>query len=128
LELNEDLFPAMNSYAVSLLIRNLMIEKASRYAKRCIDHDENNPVYNYAYALSLHKSMNDKEAIVFSQKAIDSSLNDFKFYELHGDIHFCLNEKDKALSFWKKSLEIGNQSEKLQYKIKNLDTLERKDL
>ena len=121
-------FLAKNSYSKYLSKRNKNITKALNLAKKCIEHSPTNPYYINTYALALLKNNDLQQARKYSEDALTGIPKNNDFLEIHGDILFTLNKKDDALQYWKRSVDNGNESAKIKYKIKNIETITINDL
>ncbi|MCD4795070.1 MAG: tetratricopeptide repeat protein [Bacteroidales bacterium] len=121
-------YSAIISYSIHLSKREVDIEKAELLAKRCIESDKTNPVYYYAYSLSLLKGKKYSESLKVSEKYVNKTSKNTKYLELHGDILFSAGKKKEALEYWNLSKNNGRTDEHLFYKIINVDKLKLSEL
>ncbi len=128
LVLDSCFYTAIISYSIHLSKRKVNIEKAELLAKRCIENDKNNPVYYYAYSLSLFKGKKYSESLKVSEKYVNKTSKNTKYLELHGDILFSAGKKKEALEYWNLSKNNGSKGEHLFYKINNVDKLKLSEL
>jgi tetratricopeptide (TPR) repeat protein len=125
---SDNFYLAFNHYAFYLAERELNLKKAELLAKKCIDNDEENPVFANTYAFCLYKNGNYSEALVFSEKAISILSKNTEYLDLHGDILFFLDRKEEALNYWNLSKQNGNQNKNLLFKIENISKLKKEDI
>ena len=119
LSINPNDIMVLNNYSYYLSIHNKNLEKAEKYSARCIQLESTNHTYLDTYAWVLFKRKKYKDAKYFIEKSINNGGGKSKvIVEHYGDILYFIGNKDKALSQWKRSLEMGNTSEKLKLKIK----------
>jgi len=97
-------------------------------AEVCLTYQAENPVFNDTFSKALFKSKQYKKALIYSEKALKFISNNVDFLENYGDILFANNKKEDALKIWKRSKELGNNSERIDYKIINVNKIKVEDL
>ena len=108
----------LNNYAYHLSVRGLKLEKAASMSKKSLELDSKSSSFLDTYAWILFKQENYKEAKIYQEKALEIELKDrTTLLEHYGDILYFLNDKEKAVEFWKKSQTAGNISPTLLKKI-----------
>ncbi len=120
LELDPDNKLVLNNYSYYLSLRGEKLKKALGYITKVIRQEPNNPIYLDTYAWILFKMGKYKEAKKYIKKAIENDgSDDADIIEHYGDILYKNGKNEKAVQIWKKSKRMGNQSEQLNYKLKN---------
>jgi Tfp pilus assembly protein PilF len=76
-----------------------------------------NTSYLDTYGWILYRLNRFEEAKTYVQKAIDLGSKSAAIFEHMGDIWLKLSDKDKALDFWKKALELDSTNTGLREKI-----------
>jgi predicted Zn-dependent protease len=127
LSLNENFKPAMISYSINLSKRNLNLLKAEKLAKQCYLQNKSDKAFQYAYALALFKQKKCNDALFLTEALIKQTENPV-YLELHGNIMFCKDQKDKAKEFWISAKKHGSNNTYLDYKIQNINHLQFEDL
>jgi len=128
LSINPKFYLALNNYSYYLSERNINLQKALLMAQSCLKFQAANPVFNDTYARALLNNKQYKKALLYSEKAIKIIANNIQFLENYGDILFANGKKNEALINWKYSQKLGNNSEKLNNKIKNFSKIRIEDL
>lgn len=128
IELNPKFYLALNNYSYYLSARKYNLQKALSMAETCFVYQNNNPAFLDTYAKALFINKKYKQALIYSQKAINIIDNNPDFFENYGDILFANYKKQEALKSWNLSKKYGNLSDKLIYKINNINTLKVEDL
>ncbi len=84
----------------------------------------------FIYYLSLlnFNQKNFEKALSFAKKIENSEQYAKKIFELLGDLYFAKQNKEKALLYWNKAKNKGNNSDKLMFKINNFDKLKIDDI
>lgn len=102
----------LNNYAYFLAEEGLDLESAEQMSRRTIDAEPDNATYLDTYAWILYKLQRYEEAITYMERAIaaDTALSDV-LYEHAGDICYQLGDKDKALDYWLKALDIQRKAD-----------------
>jgi tetratricopeptide (TPR) repeat protein len=109
---------ALNSYAYSLSLRTLNLDKAERMARQATDLAPDNSYFEDTYACVLFRQKKYKDARTWIEKAIkDETGNNPVLFEHYGDILSYLAEMDLAVQQWTKAKTGGVKSEKLERKI-----------
>jgi len=119
---------AMNNYAYYLSLKSIKLDVAERLSSAVVQNNPNNATYLDTYAWVLFKKKDYQLAKFYMESALSNSTENNPVLEEHyGDILFFLNEKDKAVQQWKKSLKMGNPSKILNEKIKLIKYFESTD-
>lgn len=128
LEINPNNKLVLNNYSYYLSLRGEKLNKALGYSQRVIKKEPNNPVYLDTYAWILYKMGEYKKAKKYIEKAIENGgVDDGDIMEHYGDILFKSGNKEKAYKIWEQSKNLGNNSEKLNYKLENKSLPNRSD-
>ena len=124
-EIDPQNYLAMNNYAYYLSIRSIKLDLAERLSNLVVKNNPNNSTYLDTYAWVLFKKKDYPLAKFYMESALSNSTEDNPvLVEHYGDILYFLNEKDKAVEQWEKSLKMGNKSKVLPVKIKKIIFLE----
>jgi tetratricopeptide (TPR) repeat protein len=125
IEIEPENFVAMNNYAYYLSVRGEQLDRAESLSSKVIMANPDNPTYLDTHAWVLFKRKEYRLAKHYMETALKNGgdLNDV-IVEHYGDILFMLNDIDGAVQYWKKSLELGNESEILQKKIEEKKFIE----
>jgi len=116
---------AMNNYAYYLSLMSIKLDVAEKLSNTVVQNNPNNATYLDTYAWVLFKKKDYQLAKFYMESALSNSTEKNPVLEEHyGDILFFLNEKDKAVEQWKKSLNMGNPSKILPEKIKSIKYFE----
>ncbi len=127
-EIDPQNFLAMNNYAYYLSIRSLKLDVAERLSNLAVKNNPNNATYLDTYAWVLFKKKDYQLAKFYMESALSNSKEDNPvLVEHYGDILFFLNEKEKAVQEWEKSLKMGNKSKVLPVKIKKIIYLQSEE-
>jgi tetratricopeptide (TPR) repeat protein len=119
---------AMNNYAYYLSLKSIKLDVAEKLSSTVVQNNPNNATYLDTYAWVLFKKKDYQLAKFYMESALSNSTENNPVLEEHyGDILFFLNEKDKAVQQWKKSLKMGNPSKILNEKIKSIKYFESTD-
>ena len=111
-------FMALNNYAYYLSVRGEQLEKAELMSSKVIQANPDNPTYLDTHAWVLFMKGEYRLAKFYIENAIKNGGESSEVVvEHYGDILFKLNDIDKAMEQWQKSLEMGNTSETLKKKI-----------
>lgn len=110
--------PALNNYSYYLSLTKKQLKKAEQMSYKTIKAEPKNTTYLDTYAWILFIQERFEEAKIYIDEALK---NDSTFsgtiIEHAGDIYFKAGYRDKAIEFWKQSLEKGNSSATLKRKI-----------
>jgi tetratricopeptide (TPR) repeat protein len=124
-EVDPQNYMAMNNYAYYLSLRSLKLDVAEKLSNLVIKNNPNNSTYLDTYAWVLFKKKDYQLAKFYMEAAISNSTEENPvLVEHYGDILFFLDEKEKAVQQWKKSLKMGNQSKVLPEKINKIIFIE----
>ncbi len=93
-----------------------------------IDDKELEDQFYFYLCLTYKKTDKIKKALSFAEKLINDKNKDIKIFELYGDLLFLDNQKDKALMYWNKAKDNGNNSKNLLYKIEHFTKLTKDDV
>lgn len=116
---------AMNNYAYYLSLRSIKLDVAEKLSSAVVQSNPNNATYLDTYAWVLFKKKDYQLAKFYMESALSNSTEqNHVLVEHYGDILFFLNEKEKAVEQWKKSLKMGNPSKVLPEKIKTVTFFE----
>ena len=116
---------AMNNYAYYLSLRSIRLDVAEKLSSLVVQNNPNNATYLDTYAWVLFKKKDYQLAKFYQESALSNSTEENPvLVEHYGDILFFLNEKEKAVKQWEKSLKMGNPSKVLPEKIKRVVFIE----
>ena len=120
LRLDPDNRLVLNNYSYYLSVRGEQLDKARKYSRKVVDEEPENAVYLDTYAWILYKQGKYQKARKYIKKAIQNGgYDDADIVEHFGDILFKTGEKQQAIRQWEKSQSLGNQTDRIQYKINN---------
>jgi len=115
----------LNNYAYYLSLRNENLAKAEVMSAKSVKLDAANPANMDTYGWVLYKLGKYEEAAQWVEKAIASSpAPDADLLEHIGDIYFKLGNTEKAVLNWQNARKVGNGSEFLEKKIKDMKLYE----
>ncbi|MBQ7422113.1 MAG: hypothetical protein IJV27_08235 [Prevotella sp.] len=119
LQWKPDNYGCLNNYAYYLSLKGRDLSRAEQMSYKTIKAEPENSTYLDTYAWILFMQKRYEEAKVYIDQAVknDSTTSDV-IIEHAGDIYAMTGEVDKAVEFWQKSVEAGNESAVLQEKIK----------
>lgn len=124
-EIDPQNYLAMNNYAYYLSLRSLKLDVAEKLSNGVVKNNPNNATYLDTYAWVLFKKKDYQLAKFYMESALSNSKEESPvLVEHYGDILFFLNEKDKAVQQWERSLKMGNKSKVLPTKIKKITYIE----
>jgi tetratricopeptide (TPR) repeat protein len=111
-------YMAMNNYAYYLSLLGEKLERAEALSGAVVQANPDNATYLDTHAWVLFKKKEYRLAKFYMENAIKNGgdENDVVI-EHYGDILFMLNDVEGALKYWKKAVEMGNESKTLQKKI-----------
>ncbi|MCD6068576.1 MAG: hypothetical protein K0S33_3402 [Bacteroidetes bacterium] len=108
----------MNNYAYYLSLRKTKLERAEKLSARSLEIDAGSISYLDTYAWILYQQGKYEDAKIWLDKAFAKGAdNRPAILEHYGDVLYKLNDKTKALEYWKKAKEKGGSSESLIKKI-----------
>lgn len=118
LQWKPDNIGALNNYAYYLSLRKEQLDKAEQMSYKTVKAEPTNSTFLDTYAWILFLQERYQEAKIYIDEALknDSTVGNVVL-EHAGDIYFQAGEQDKAVEFWKKSLDKGNASAILKRKI-----------
>lgn len=118
IEINPNNYFVLNNYSYYLSLRKEKLDDAAIYSKKCVDKEPNSATYLDTYAWILYQQQKFSEAKEWMEKALKNGGESSDIIVEHfGDILFQLNEKEKALDYWKKAKTLGPGSDWLDKKI-----------
>lgn len=123
LEIDPNNATVLNNYAYYLSVQNLELDRAERMSRKSNLLNSNNAAFQDTYAWIQYQKGVYNDALIWIEKALQSAGDhpSADMLDHYGDILFKLNEKERALEFWKKSLEVDANQTEIAEKIKNLD-------
>ena len=109
---------ALNNYAYYLSVERRDLDKAEEMSYKTVKAEPNNATYLDTYAWILFEKGNYAEARIYIDNAMKSDDEKSDVIVEHcGDIYYMTGDVDGALSYWKKTLEMGSESKTLKQKI-----------
>lgn len=113
-----DNYLALNNYAFYLSQTGKNLSKAESMSYKTIKAEPKNGIYLDTYAWILFKLKRYEEAKIYIEQAMRNyTKQDKTVLEHAGDIYSMTGNTDKAIEFWKKSLEEGNNNDILKQKL-----------
>ena len=109
---------ALNNYAYYLAQRNQDLDKAERMAALAVKEEPDNANFIDTYAWVFFAKKDYQMALLYIKSAVEKG-EDEHFLEHYGDILWFNGEKDQAVEQWTKALEMDQDNELLQRKVKN---------
>ncbi|HLP18530.1 MAG TPA: tetratricopeptide repeat protein [Bacteroidota bacterium] len=107
----------LNNYAYSLSERGVQLERALDMAREALAKDSLNASYLDTYGWIQYKLGNYADARRYIQKAIDAGDSSAAVLEHMGDACSRLEQKDSAMKFWKRALELDTANPALRQKV-----------
>lgn len=118
LKLNPQAAKVLDAYSNSLSNRGENLDKARVYSQQANELKPKNPQYQDTHAMILFKLKSYELAKEWLDKALINGGNNYPdILEHYGDVLFKMDDVDSAMEYWKKALEKGSTSEKLEKKI-----------
>ncbi|AUI55125.1 hypothetical protein CRM71_07330 [Prevotella jejuni] len=119
LQWKPDNVAALNNYAYYLSEANENLTKAEQMSYKTIKAEPNNSTFLDTYAWILFQQKRYEEAKIYIEQAIrnDSTLSNV-VNEHAGDIYAQTGDMAKAIEFWQKAIDGGNDSATLRKKLK----------
>jgi tetratricopeptide repeat protein len=119
LQWKPDNVAALNNYAYYLCQANENLAKAEQMSYKTIKAEPNNSTFLDTYAWILFQQKRYEEAKIYIEQAIrnDSTLSN-EVNEHVGDIYAQTGDMAKAIEFWQKAIDGGNDSATLRKKLK----------
>jgi tetratricopeptide (TPR) repeat protein len=125
IEIDPENFMAMNNYAYYLSVLGTELEKAEKLSSIVIKANPKNPTYLDTHAWVLFQKGEYRLAKFYMDTAMENGGDEStEVVEHYGDIYYKLNDIENALKYWKKSLEMGNDSPVLKQKIEEKKYIE----
>ena len=110
----------LNNYAYYLSLKRTDLQKAEQMSYRTIKAEPNNATFLDTYAWILFEEERYEEARIYiDQTLMNDSLPSGIVLEHAGDIYAKVNDIEKAMQYWQKAVEAGNDSKVLIRKIRN---------
>lgn len=115
----------LNNYSYYLSLRKEKLDDAERMSKRANEIEPGSPSFQDTYAWVLFQQGKYDEALKWIIKAIENGgASNAVILEHKGDILYKTGNVKEAVEYWKKASELGENSEKLQQKIKTQKYIE----
>lgn len=120
LKLNPKDASVLNNYSYYLSERNTKLDEAEKMSKKSLELKPTEATFLDTYGWILYQKGSYDKAKEYIQKAIDlSGINaDATLYEHLGNIYYKLNDKGKAVEYWKMSKEKGGSGPLIDKKIR----------
>jgi tetratricopeptide (TPR) repeat protein len=118
LALNPENINLLNNYSYYLALEKVNLERAKELILKVIDKFPDNPTYmdTYGWVMFQIGEYEEAEKILFNAVIKDGEMSG-EILEHYGDVLFKLDNKKKAVTFWKKAKASGEGSKKLIQKI-----------
>ena len=109
----------LNNYAYYLSERGKKLDEAEKMSQKSLDMSPGVATFLDTYGWIQYKKGNYLKAKDFIQKAIDlaGAGADATLYDHLGNICYQLNDKSKAIDYWKKAKELGADDPMIDKKI-----------
>jgi len=122
-------YMAMNNYAYYLSLKGEKLDLAENLSAKVIQANPENATYLDTYAWVFFMKKDYKLAKFYMETALSKSSSEESavLVEHYGDILYYLDEKENALTQWRKSLKMGNESKVLKQKITEKRYIETKE-
>ena len=119
LKINPGYVYVLNNYAYYMTLEGWELQRALEMSHKTIVAEPENPTYIDTYAWALFALGRYEEAKAYIDKLfmIDEE-RDAVVYHHAGDIYARCGEMDRAVEFWQKAVEKGDESKLLKKKIK----------
>ncbi len=121
LELNPNHADALNSLGYIYAEEGIKLNEAEKLVKKALEKDPQNGAYLDSLGWVYFKKKEYKKAEVFLLKAIKFT-KDPVIYEHLGDLYITLNNKEKALKFYKEGLKFFPQNLSLKKKVEKYES------
>ena len=122
LQWKDDNIMALNNYAYYMSEDGKDLHRAESMSYKTIKAEPNNGTYLDTYAWILFMEERYAEAKTYIDQALknrDSTENNSTVLEHAGDIYAMNGITDQSVDYWKQSLDEGNESAALKWKIEN---------
>jgi tetratricopeptide (TPR) repeat protein len=96
----------MNYLGFILAESDTMLDFADSLVKRALELEPQNPAFLDSYAWVLYRKKEYKKALLYIDMALSAMPDDFLIFDHKGDILYALGEKDDALKFWNRAIEL----------------------
>lgn len=109
----------LNNYAYYLALDNRELDRALDMSRKTVESEPDNPIYIDTYAWVLFLLERYEEAKAYAEKLIGLN-DDMSAVEFHhcGDIFAKTGDMERAVEYWKKAVEAGDDSKILKKKIR----------
>jgi tetratricopeptide (TPR) repeat protein len=107
----------LNNYGYSLAERNMQIERAFGMSKEAVRQQPDNQSYLDTYGWILYQMGRYQEAEGPIRRAVELGSTSAVIHEHLGDVYAKLGQSEKALSSWRKALELNPDNAGLKEKI-----------
>jgi Tfp pilus assembly protein PilF len=110
---------ALNNYSYFLSERGIRLDDAERMSKMSLEINPREATFLDTYGWILYKKGNYEKAKEYIQQAVDKAgvKADATLYDHLGNVYYKLNDKVKALQYWKIAKEKGSDDQWLDKKI-----------
>jgi len=116
LQYKDDHIMCLNNYAYYLSVEKRQLQKAEQMSYRTIKAEPNNPTYLDTYAWILFEEKRYAEAKIYIDQALQNdtdSLASAVIVEHAGDIYAMNGDMDRAIDYWKRAEEMGDETSKI---------------
>ncbi len=108
----------LNNYSYHLAVRKERLDEAEKMSKKANSLETNNAAFQDTYGWIMYQKGRYEEARVWIEKSIQNATDpSAEVLEHYGDVMYRLENKEEALTYWKKAREKGEGSEFLNRKI-----------
>ncbi len=131
LQWKDDNVPGLNNYAYYLSVIGKDLHKAETMSYKTIKAEPSNATYLDTYAWILFMEERYVEAKAYIDQALkyrDSTENNSTMLEHAGDIYAMNGMSDEAADYWSQSLQSGNDTAILKWKIENKQYISEDEL
>ncbi len=121
LKLNPENATVLNNYAYYLSVRNVRLDDAEKFSAKSLQLRPGEATFLDTYGWIFYQQGKYEKAKALIQEAIDKNGKDADatLYEHLGDVNYKLNDTNKAVENWQKSIEKDPTNEAVKLKIKN---------
>lgn len=119
LELAPDDASTLNNYSYYLSERGVRLDDAEKMSKRSLELSPEQATFMDTYGWIMYKKGDYKKAKEYIEKAIQKEEEKASgtLWDHMGDIHYKLNDKDKAVEAWQKAKQLGADNPNIDKKI-----------
>lgn len=115
----------LNNYAYFLSLEDRDLERALAMSGKTIESEPFSSTFLDTYAWILFRMKRYKESLEYMEKALRYLDSDNpEIYEHYGDVLYMCGEKEKALEYWHKAVQMNSESKTLDKKIREQKYLE----